>query len=198
MPASTLHTGSPSLEYTFWEGRSHADLVLKIQEGDPKAMSWVVSTYRPGLLRYARRLLADGSEPEDIVQEAFARFWARRFELRPNGSIRALLYISVRTIARDEYRVWGRRMVLRTDFQSHNSSETPLEEVLAGELYRSFREAYAQLSPRRQEVFRLVRDEGLTHRETARAMGITTRTVKNTMTTALSELRERLEPEGSF
>ncbi len=193
-PVNHSAEASPPQNVDSWESRSHEELVFRIQEGDTRALTWVFNTYRPSLLRYARQILGFVAEPEDIVQEAFARFWARRAELRPDGSIRALLFISVRTIARDEYRAWGSRVVLRPELQHCRARGwEPLEEVMENELRRSFKDAFSDLSPRRKQVFRLVRDQGLSHAETANVLGITTRTVKNTMSSALSELRDRLE-----
>lgn len=68
------------------------------------------------------------------------------------------------------------------------------------------REALAALPRRRREVFELVRFHGLSHAEVAEVLEISTQTVANHVSRALSELRANLddvlgdpaedEPEG--
>lgn len=173
----------------------HWHLVKKLKIGDQDALSWIMETYRPALLRYAQRLSGNTADSEDIVQEAFFRLWSRRATLRPTGSIRAFLFISVRTIARDEYRRWGRR---RSRFQDpapdRPAADDPSADAQGSELLLSLNGALEALSPRRKEVFRLIRLEGHTIEETARALDLSPRTIKNTMSAALAELRKNLGP----
>lgn len=188
--------GAEQAEAVDWLRLPHWRLVKELQTGNQEALAWIMDTYRAPLLRYAGKLVAGEADPEDIVQEAFFRLWARRASLRPTGSVRAFLFISVRTIARDEYRRWGRRRRSTSrDLQLQPSvSGNPSEDLQGSELLGSFREAVASLSPRRQEVFRLIREDGLSMDEAARRLNLTPRTVKNTMSAALSELRKKLGP----
>jgi RNA polymerase sigma-70 factor (ECF subfamily) len=54
--------------------------------------------------------------------------------------------------------------------------------------------AVSSLPPRRQEVFRLVREGGLSYKEVAETLGISTQTVANLMSLALGDLRASLKP----
>src|SRR5262249_28985139 len=59
----------------------------------------------PGLLLFARQWTRSAADAEDIVQEAFVKFWRRSHEI----SNRALLYATVRSIALDFIRRDKRR-----------------------------------------------------------------------------------------
>src|SRR2546430_13150318 len=63
------------------------------------------SELAPGLLLFARQWVRSGADAEDIVQDAFVKFWRR------NHSIdnRALLYATVRSMALDLIRRDSRR-----------------------------------------------------------------------------------------
>jgi RNA polymerase sigma-70 factor (ECF subfamily) len=74
------------------------------------------------------------------------------------------------------------------------SGPSPSDEAFTAEIQRAAAVAVSGLPPKRQEVFRLVREEGLTHKEVAAVMGISTQTVANQMSKALAELRSALEP----
>lgn len=188
--------GTEQGEVVDWVRLPHWRLVRQLQSGNEDALSWIIGTYRAPLLRYARRLLGGTADPEDVVQEAFFRLWARRGSLRPSGSIRAFLFISVRTIARDEYRRWGRRRKGSAHGPGENipAPVDPSEDLHGSELLNALQDAVQSLSPRRREVFILIRREGLTLEEAAQRLNLTTRTVKNTMTSALAELRKKLGP----
>jgi RNA polymerase sigma-70 factor (ECF subfamily) len=54
--------------------------------------------------------------------------------------------------------------------------------------------AVTRLPERRREVFRLVREEGLSYQEIAEIMGLSTQTVANHMSLAMADLRAALKP----
>src|SRR5437660_11602235 len=59
----------------------------------------------PGLLLFARQWVQSAADAEDIVQEAFIKFWRRNHKIQN----RALLYAAVRSIALDFIRRDSRR-----------------------------------------------------------------------------------------
>src|SRR6266404_9484668 len=60
----------------------------------------------PGLLLFARQWVQSAADAEDIVQEAFIKFWRRNHNIEN----RALLYAAVRSIALDFIRRDRRRV----------------------------------------------------------------------------------------
>lgn len=170
------------------------ELIEALQRGDSNSMRWILDTYRKPLLAFATRLLDGMGDAEDVVQEAFTRFWTNRESLRRDGSIRALLYCTVRTLALDEQRRWGRRHRCRARACCFPSATSPLDELLEMELIAMANQAIHDLPPRRQAIFRMIREEGLSHRETARSLGISPQTVSNTMSSAMADIRAILEP----
>src|SRR5436189_1260617 len=59
----------------------------------------------PGLVLFARQWARSAADAEDIVQEAFVRFWRKQHDI----SNRGLLYATVRSIAIDFLRRDSRR-----------------------------------------------------------------------------------------
>src|ERR1051326_6496736 len=60
----------------------------------------------PGLLLFARQWTRSAADAEDIVQEAFVKFWRRNHQINNH----ALLYATVRSIALDFIRRDKRRV----------------------------------------------------------------------------------------
>ncbi len=63
------------------------------------------SELAPGLVLFARQWVRSGADAEDIVQEAFVRFWRQNRDVANRG----LLYATVRSVALDLIRKDSRR-----------------------------------------------------------------------------------------
>src|SRR3954447_7595460 len=79
----------------------------KVMENVATHEDWKVcfSELGPGLVLFARQWVHSLADAEDIVQEAFLRFWKRRESIESRG----LLYAMVRSIALDVIRRDTRR-----------------------------------------------------------------------------------------
>src|SRR6266478_5688737 len=75
----------------------------------------------PGLLLFARQWVRSRADAEDVVQEAFVRFWRRNH----NVDNRALLYATVRSIALDLIRRDSRRT--RREAEALSEAEQAVE-----------------------------------------------------------------------
>src|SRR5205085_12373323 len=75
----------------------------------------------PGLLLFARQWVHSVADAEDIVQEAFLRFWKRNHNIESRG----LLYATVRSIALDVIRRDSRRA--RREATAFSESEQSVE-----------------------------------------------------------------------
>jgi RNA polymerase sigma-70 factor (ECF subfamily) len=129
-----------------------------------------------------------------MVQMAFARVWARRKSLDESGSLRSLLYTMVRNASLDELRKQRRQESVRPEDLLPPPPKTPYEDVQGAELQRFAAAAVARLPDRRREVFRLIREEGLSYKEVAQVLDLSTQTVANHMSLAMADLRTALRP----
>lgn len=171
-----------------------AALVQGLHSDDSGALRRLMEGYWDRLVLFAGRMVGEEGDPEDQVQEALARLWRRRKKIREEGSLKALLYTMVRNVCLDELRSRSRRENLQGSAFPPNHPRTPWEEVQGAELYRAAAAAVANLPSRRREVFRLVREEGLSYREVARILDLSPQTVANHMSLAMADLRTALKP----
>jgi RNA polymerase sigma-70 factor (family 1) len=165
-----------------------------LRSGDSQALDRLMDLLWAPLVGYAGRILPDDSDPQDIVQEAFVRLWTRRATLREDGSLQALLYTTVRNACLDEIRTNRRRQKLRSAECGPSPAPGPYEDTQGAELQRLAAAAVAKLPEKRREVFRLVREEGLSYREAAEVLVLSEQTVANHMSLALADLRTALRP----
>lgn len=173
---------------------SDEELIHRLHLEDEKALELLVATYWQRLVRFAETIVERDGGGEDVVQEAFIRLWLRRKELKFEGSLKALIYTLTRNAAIDERRRIGRRDTLSRELDPPTPRPSPLAGAELSELQRVAQDAIEALPPRRREVFRLARMEGLSYKEIAEVMGISPQTVANQMSRALTEVHEALDP----
>jgi RNA polymerase sigma factor (sigma-70 family) len=129
----------------------------------------------------------------DIAQEALVRLWEGR---KPARSLRGYLFHITRNLALDHMKTKRtRRRLLRTHGPGDVRRPASPDQVLESE-YVSDRvqRAIQDLPQRRREVFSLAYLQGLSYAEVGEIMGISAKTVKNQMASALAQLRQTLRP----
>src|SRR5690348_11192879 len=71
---------------------SDAELVAAVRAGDGRAFAQLVGRHLPACLRYARHLLGDAMEAEDVVQETFVRAFRGLGRYRERDTFHAWLF----------------------------------------------------------------------------------------------------------
>ena len=163
-------------------------------EDIPDDESWKdwFERHGPKLLLCARQWTRSLADAEDVVQEAFVRFWKRQRQL--GGSAQALLITSVRRAAIDLARRNARRGVReeRTEGASESTGpvfETPLE---GDDRRQAIESALRQLPAEQREVLVLKIWGELTFGQIAAQLGISPNTAASRYRYALAALRETL------
>jgi len=173
------------------------DIVLasNVRLGDAQSMNEILRRHWSGVVNYVSRFAEHWDAAQDLAQDTFLQLWRGDVTWRETGSLRAFLYGVARNLARNQGRRWRQvrgLSLLAVERAPESVARTPAEELDTRELYRAVAEAIRALPPRRQEVFILARVHGLSHTEIGQALGVSTQTVANHMSSALAELRRRL------
>jgi len=171
-----------------------APVIRGLKNDDAQALQKLMEEYWPPLVAFAQRILSGSADPEDVVQAAFVRLWSRRAALKEEGSVKALLYTIVRNASLDELRKRTRRDKAEEGARPPSAPKTPYEDVHGAELHRVAAAAVDRLPDRRREVFRLVREEGLSYKDVAELLDLSSQTVANHMSLAMADLRTALKP----
>lgn len=167
-----------------------------LRQGDEGALETLLDREWRHLVSYARTLTGDADQAEEVTQRAFVRLWRRREHLDASGSVRALLYHTVRNLCVDLARKKRTRRQARALLSNRRRpARTPYEDLRARELREAMEAAVEELSPRRREAFTLCRVHGLGHREAAEVMDLAPQTVANHVTAALKQIRAQLAPQ---
>ena len=149
------------------------------------------------LVAYVRRQLwGDLEAARDIVQDAFVKLCQQAWPgIEPHAT--AWLYQTCRNRAIDLTRREGRMNAIHTgtDVASlqDRAGHGPDHRAEEGEQLDQLRAGVGQLTEQQQEVLRLRLHDGLSYRQIAEVMGLTTTNVGYHLHQAISQLRTTLE-----
>lgn len=163
-----------------------------IAVGDSTAFRTCFDLLHQDIYGYAYRYFKSKELAEDVVQDVFGAVWAHRHSLDANQGIKAYIYRIARNtifnqLKRATYDQDMRAFVCRSQSAQHNELE---EGYFFGELQGLYEEAVSKLPSQRQLVFRLSRNEGLSHEEIAERLAISKNTVKDQIVKASAFIRK--------
>ena len=144
----------------------------------------------PGLVLFARQWVRTPADAEDIVQEAFVRFWRKQHS--PEN--RALLFATVRSVALDLLRRDSRRARREADaFLETEQTAAPSFDV-DNESQRALADAVGRLPREQREVVVMKIWNELTFADIGTVLGISQNTAASRYRYALSTLKRNLVP----
>src|SRR6202030_1716577 len=149
------------------------------------------SQLAPRLLLFARQWARSSADAEDIVQEAFVRFWRKQHDITNRG----LLYATVRNIALAFLRRASRRARPESTAVSEmDQTVQPLFEI-EDESQRALVAALDLLPRDQREVLVMKIWNELTFAEIASALEISQNTAASRYRYALAALKKNLQPQ---
>ena len=175
----------------------HTDQLLlqQLSQNDQAAFTAIYERYWKTLFREAMNVLRSQKEAEDCVQELFVSLWNRRQALSVS-SLKAYLQTAIRyqcidRIEKDMIR-GGYLEDFTTYLEANQTMPSIEEELYARELAANIDQVMDKMPGKMREVFRLSRQEHLTHREIANRLQISEETVKKQIYLALKILKSHL------
>jgi RNA polymerase sigma-70 factor (ECF subfamily) len=153
----------------------------------------VFNLYYPRLVLFASKFLGNKQDAEEVIQEMFVKFWQKGTLSTLTISIKGFVFKSALNTCIDFKRK------LQADKRNSQSQVTDTDAVmpfydtvLEKEVEQLINEAISELPEKRQEIFKLSRDEGLSYSQIAEKLAISKKTVETQMSRSLNQLRVRL------
>jgi len=167
-------------------------LLDKLKSGDEDALTLIYKKYWQPLFTSAYNILKDKQACEDIIQELFIRLWNNRHAIEITVSLKAYLYASMRYEVYRQIRAGAVRADIFDDLPERLPASAAYGNIEYKELIARVNTVVDTLPEKCREVYKLSREECLSHKEIALQLNISTKTVENHLTKALRELRGSL------
>jgi RNA polymerase sigma-70 factor (ECF subfamily) len=178
-------------------GVSADEAMSQYAQGDAAAFEIVYEAVAPRIEGYVRRKVRDKARVEDIVQQTFENMHKARGTFIPGSDVLNWAFAIARNLVSDTGRRAGRETVSDMTAENETMGAVLAAAVAGGEELFVARETgtrlvrrYEGLSKLQQEVFELVKLEGLSYQQAAATLGITVPAVRMYAHRAYVSLRE--------
>jgi len=165
------------------------ELMDRIRSGDDIALKLIYKKYWNQLFSSAFNVLHDQQVCEDIIQEIFINLWNKRELIEIKVSLKSYLFASTRYEVYRQVRFSSVREDLFENIFERMESPSEYGNIEHRELLSQINSIVDKLSAKCKVVYKLSREEQLSHKEIASQLDISTKTVENHLNKALRQLR---------
>ena len=171
------------------------ELFRKIAGGDELAFEQVFHRYTPKLLSFIKKITRNDSLSAELIQETFMRLWMKREQLKDIENPSAWIYRIASNLSLNYLQKQSNRKQLLYKMAPVENAASPEDLIDVKELNQIIKEAIDHLPERRQEVYRLSREAGLSHQQIADKLNISVNTVKNKIVTYLKFIQQSINKQ---
>lgn len=169
-------------------------VLSKLADGDRDAIEELYNYYYPRLYNFSKTFLKLEEGIDDILQEVFIKIWQNRKKIRTPDTFGSFIFTITRNLLLNE---------LRTRLKNEKIKEkigklavaieySFIEQLESDEIKIKIDRAIMELPDRQKEIFILSRIEGLSHKEIAERLLITSKTVEYHLAKATVLLKKKL------
>ncbi|WP_016777221.1 RNA polymerase sigma-70 factor [Anaerophaga thermohalophila] len=147
------------------------------------------------LKRFAVSFLKEEELAEEVVMDVFLRLWEKRQKMGNIDNITTYLFVSVRNACYNFLRQYKKRFtdsLNDVEVELARYESTPEDDLISDEMLEKLNKIVEDLPPKCKIVFKLLREEGLSRKETAKVLNISVNTVDNQVAIAVKRIGEAL------
>lgn len=169
-----------------------------LADDDQLALEELFNYYYPRLYNFSRVFLKQDNGIDDLLQEVFLKIWQNRRNITNSYTFNSYIFTITKNLLLNELRSRLNDQRMRDQIYKASVAKEYLlfQNTEYDELREKVESLINELPPKQRDIFRLSRYEGLSHKEIAEKLNITTKTVEYHISRAISFLKEKLETFG--
>jgi len=182
------------------KNRNDLHLFEKVKLGDQKSFDLLFQKYYNNLCNYAYLFLKENALTQEIVADVYLKIWNNKQNIEIKTSLKSYFLRSTH----NEVISYLRKSRLHTIPLDNNNDlseifdESPETLLINKETCNTFKEMINDLPKQAGLVFRLHKVDGLTYKQIAEVLELSTKTVENHMGRALKMMRNMFESKPDF
>lgn len=170
------------------------ELLARLRAGDEVAFGEIYDLYGREFAYKLRKLVKITVVVEELHQDLFVRLWNSRANLSLETNLRAYLSTIARHLVIDFYRKAAKDKEVQSQlaYELHHSYDH-IESLLSyKDSVKIVEELISMLPPQRQKVFRMIRLDGKSYKETSEYFGVSISTIKDHMARSSEFLKQQI------
>lgn len=147
--------------------------------------------FQPRLKKFVYSIVHSAEAAEEITSDVFIRIWEKRKTLDHIHNLRLYLYVAAKNLSINHMRRQDRYQNLqlhdlKVEIESFDLD--PHQLMMTSEMLRRVQEAVLDLPPKCKIIYKLVKEDGLRHKEVAELLHISPKTVENQLAVAVKKI----------
>lgn len=170
-------------------------LQQRIYNNDQNAYKELFELFYNKLFRLAFMITKSRELSEEIVSDVFIGIWRRRENVLKINNLRLYLYVSVKNTSFNYLSQLTKTKLVYLedlDFEPLQPFSNPEDLLVTKEMNQRLYKAIQNLPPRCRIIFKLVKEDGLSYKEAAELLNLSTGTIDNQLVLAIKKLSKAL------
>lgn len=173
----------------------YRELFHQISKDNEQAFAQFFHIFTPKLLPFVNKLTRNEHIAKELVQETFLQLWVNRSKLSEVENPSAWIYRIASNISVNWLKTQSNRQRLQKNIVVVESENPVPDYIDSRELDLVIQKAVNLLPEKRQEVYRLSREQGLTHQQIADKLNLSVNTVRAQIGNSLKFIQEFINKE---
>ena len=168
-----------------------------IYAGNEQSLAELYRVFSKRLHHFARVITRSPEVAEEIVEDVFVKLWSNRHRINEVENLTVYLYVAVKNRSLNAISQKATELIKAPfddlDIEAAQVVSDPYNLLITAEMMKRMQQAVDNLPPRCKMIFKLVREDGLKHREVAEILNISHNTVDVQMAIAIKKICTELQ-----
>jgi RNA polymerase sigma-70 factor (ECF subfamily) len=172
----------------------------RIALGDEAAFATMFYHYSSRISPLIIKITRSTIETEEIIQEVFVSIWKNRNKLKDVDNYAAYIFTIATNKTYNFLKVKARQAqrLHELSLTATSGTNNTFETIDFNESVEIIHQLVEQLTPQKKLIYKLTREEGLSHDEVATRLNISKNTVKNHLVETLRFLKDNMQKSHSL
>jgi RNA polymerase sigma-70 factor (family 1) len=170
-------------------------LQAQVATGNQAAYAELFALFYNKLLGFANAIVKNNEDAGEVVNDVFIKLWRARATIEKIDNLQLYLYKATRNTCLN-YLAKNSRHAVKSlddiDLELKSPVQNPEEALITKEMNHRLYMAINSLPPRCKMIFKLIKEDGLSYKETASLLNLSVSTVDNQLVLALKKLSKEL------
>ncbi|MGN6352695.1 MAG: RNA polymerase sigma-70 factor [Parafilimonas sp.] len=166
-------------------------LQQELATGSEAALRKLYDLFSERLLHFTFTIVHNRELAEEIVADVFIQTWKKRTQIAAIENLPWYLYITAKNISLNYLRKERKQKFVEleiTNLPLYTIEPQAVQHLISKDFLQSITNAINELPPKCRLIFKLVKDDGLSYKETAELLNLSIKTIEAQMGIALKKI----------